>query len=112
MRPRLYNGWERVRENSTRFNIFLAENIAGMRVIQAFTREETNLAHFTEANNRVVTEWMKVIRLQAWFSPLVEITRNAAVVIVLFVAANQLGLGGTALTVGTLVAFMAYVNNL
>ena len=32
MRPRLYNGWERVRENSTRFNIFLAENIAGMRL--------------------------------------------------------------------------------
>jgi ATP-binding cassette subfamily B protein len=112
MRPRLYNGWERVRENSTRFNIFLAENIAGMRVIQAFTREEVNLRQFNEANNRVVTEWMKVISLQAWFSPLVEITRNAALVIVLFVAANQLGLGGTALTVGTLVAFMAYINNL
>jgi len=112
MRPRLYNGWERVRENSTRFNIFLAENIAGMRVIQAFTREEVNLGHFNEANNRVVTEWMKVISLQAWFSPLVEITRNAALVIVLYVAANQLGLGGTALTVGTLVAFMAYINNL
>ncbi|MEZ4870020.1 MAG: ABC transporter ATP-binding protein [Caldilineaceae bacterium] len=112
MRPRLYNGWERVRENSTRFNIFLAENIAGMRVIQAFTREETNLGHFNEANQRVVTEWMKVIRLQAWFSPLVEITRNFALVIVLYVAANQLGLGGTALTVGTLVAFMAYINNL
>jgi ATP-binding cassette subfamily B protein len=55
---------------------------------------------------------MKVIGLQAWFSPLVEITRNFALVIVLFVAANQLGLGGSALTVGTLVAFMAYINNL
>ena len=112
MRPRLYNGWERVRENSTRFNIFLAENIAGMRVIQAFTREQVNLGHFNQANGRVVTEWMKVISLQAWFSPLVEITRNAALVIVLYVAANGLGLGGTALTVGTLVAFMAYINNL
>ncbi|MEZ4706169.1 MAG: ABC transporter ATP-binding protein [Caldilineaceae bacterium] len=112
MRPRLYNGWERVRENSTRFNIFLAENIAGMRVIQAFTREETNLVQFNEANGRVVTEWMKVISLQAWFSPLVEITRSAALVIVLYAAANQLGVGGAALTVGTLVAFMAYINNL
>jgi ATP-binding cassette subfamily B protein len=112
MRPRLYEGWERVRENSTRFNIFLAENIAGMRVIQAFTREETNLDQFNEANNRVVTEWMKVISLQAWFSPLVELTRSAALVIVLYAAARQLGLGGTALTVGTLVAFMAYINNL
>ena len=112
MRPRLYNGWERVRENSTRFNIFLAENIAGMRVIHAFTREEVNLAQFQEANQRVVTEWMKVITLQAWFSPLVELTRSTALVIILYAAANQLGLGGTALTVGTLVAFTAYINNL
>lgn len=112
MRPRLYEGWERVRENMTRFNIFLAENIAGMRVIQAFGRETTNLGHFRAANDRVVTEWMKVIELQAWFSPLVEITRSAALVIVLFVAANGLGLGREALTVGTLVAFTAYINNL
>ncbi len=112
MRPRLYEGWERVRENMTRFNIFLAENIAGMRVIQAFVRENVNLSQFHVANQRVVTEWMKVIGLQSWFSPLVEITRSAALVIVLFIAANQLGVGGEALTVGTLVAFTAYINNL
>jgi ATP-binding cassette subfamily B protein len=112
MRPRLYNGWERVRENMTRFNIFLAENIAGMRVIQAFTREQVNLAQFRQANERVVTEWMKVISLQAWFSPLVEITRSSALVIILYAAAYGLGLGGAALTVGTLVAFTAYINNL
>jgi ATP-binding cassette subfamily B protein len=112
MRPRLYEGWERVRENMTRFNIFLAENIAGMRVIQAFGRETTNLGHFRTANDRVVSEWIKVIELQAWFSPLVEITRSAALVIVLFVAARGLGLGSDVLTVGTLVAFTAYINNL
>jgi len=112
MRPRLYEGWERVRENMTRFNIFLAENIAGMRVIQAFVRERVNLGQFSVANQRVVSEWMKVIGLQSWFSPLVEITRSAALVIVLFIAANQLGVGGSALTVGTLVAFAAYINNL
>jgi len=112
MRPRLYEGWERVRENMTRLNIFLAENIAGMRVIQAFVREKVNLEQFHAANQRVVAEWMKVISLQSWFSPLVEITRALALAIVLFAAANQLGIGGAALTVGTLVAFTAYINNL
>jgi ATP-binding cassette subfamily B multidrug efflux pump len=112
MRPQLYEGWERVRKNMTRLNIFLAENIAGMRVIQAFAREKVNLEQFHAANRRVVTEWMKVIGLQSWFSPLVEITRALALTIVLFAAANQLGIGGPALTVGTLVAFTAYINNL
>jgi ATP-binding cassette subfamily B protein len=111
MRPRLYDGWERVSENMTRFNIFLAENIAGMRIIQAFSREKTNLDQFHEANRRVVTEWMKVIKLQAWFSPLVEITRSVALVIVLYAAANHLGIAA-GLTVGTLVAFTAYINAL
>jgi ATP-binding cassette, subfamily B, multidrug efflux pump len=113
MRPRLHSGWDRVRENMTLFNIFLAENIAGMRVIQAFVRERTNLGQFEAANNRVVTEWMKVIQLQSWFSPLVELTRAGALTIILFVAASRFGwVGGDALTVGTLVAFTAYINNL
>ena len=111
MRPRLYDGWERVSENMTRFNIFLAENIAGMRIIQAFSREKTNLDQFHEANRRVVAEWMKVIKLQAWFSPLVEITRSVALVVVLYAAANNLGIAA-GLTVGTLVAFTAYINAL
>lgn len=112
MRPRLHNGWERVSTASTKFNIFLAENIAGMRVIQQFAREKENLRQFHTANDNLVTEWMKVINLQAWFSPLVEITRGAALVIVVFAAARQLGLGGEALTVGTLLAFTVYINNL
>ncbi|RLT50396.1 MAG: ABC transporter ATP-binding protein [Chloroflexi bacterium] len=112
MRPRLHNGWELVSASSTKFNIFLAENIAGMRIIQQFAREAVNLKQFHRANDTLVTEWMKVINLQAWFSPLVEITRGAALVIVVFTAARQLGLGGDTLTVGTLLAFTVYINNL
>ena len=112
MRPRLHNGWELVSASSTKFNIFLAENIAGMRIIQQFAREQVNLKQFHRANDTLVTEWMKVINLQAWFSPLVEITRGAALVIVVFTAARQLGLGGDTLTVGTLLAFTVYINNL
>jgi ATP-binding cassette subfamily B protein len=113
LRPRLHTGWERVRENMTLFNIFLAENIAGMRVVQAFVRENENLKQFQRANDKVVTEWMKVIGLQSWFSPLVELTRSVALVIVLFVAAQRFGwVGAETLTVGTLVAFTAYINNL
>ncbi len=112
MRPRLYDGWERVRENTTKFNIFLNENISGMKVIQAFVRERVNLDQFKQANDRVVVEWLKVIKLQSWFAPLVEMTRSTALAVVLFVAARQVGLGQAELTVGTLVAFTAYINAL
>src|SRR6266404_1097625 len=40
---RAYRG---VREQASRLTASLAENIAGVRVVQAFSREETNLANF------------------------------------------------------------------
>ena len=111
LRPRMHAGWEAVREYATRFNIFLAENIAGMRVIQAFVREQVNFGQFVAANNQVVERWMRVISLSALLGPIVEMTRAFGLAAVLYVAAYQIGATST-LTVGTLVAFAAYINAL
>lgn len=111
LRPRMHAGWEAVREYATRFNIFLAENIAGMRVIQAFVRQQVNFAQFRAANALVVERWMKVITLSALLGPIVEMTRAFGLAAVLYVAAHQIGATST-LTVGTLVAFAAYINAL
>ncbi len=111
LRPRMHAGWEAVREYATRFNIFLAENIAGMRVIQAFVRQQVNFQQFIAANKMVVERWMKVISLSAQLGPIVEMTRAFGLAAVLYVAAYQIGATST-LTVGTLVAFAAYINAL
>ncbi|HEY3288693.1 MAG TPA: ABC transporter ATP-binding protein [Anaerolineae bacterium] len=111
LRPRIHEGWEVVREYNTRFNIFLNENIAGMRVIQAFVREPTNYKQFRESNDTLVRSWLDVTNLSARLGPIVEITRAAGLAAVLYVAAYQIGLT-TTLTVGTLVAFTSYINAL
>lgn len=111
LRPLIHKGWDRVREYNTRFNIFLAENIAGMRVIQAFVRENVNYDHFRASNTQLVQSWMYVITLSSRLGPIVEITRVAGLAAVLYVASYQIGLSAT-LTVGTLVAFTSYINAL
>jgi ATP-binding cassette subfamily B protein len=111
VRPRIHQGWEVVREYNTRFNIFLAENIAGMRVIQSFVREGVNFGQFRESNARLTRSWIHVTGIAAWLGPIVEITRAAGLATVLYVAANQIGLSRS-LTVGTLVAFTSYINAL
>jgi ATP-binding cassette subfamily B protein len=111
VRPRIHQGWEVVREYNTRFNIFLAENIAGMRVIQSFVRESVNYSQFRESNGKLTRSWMNVTGISAWLGPIVELTRAAGLAAVLYVAANQAGLSGS-LTVGTLVAFTSYINSL
>ncbi len=111
LRPRIHEGWEVVREYNTRFNIFLAENISGMRVIQAFVREATNYKQFRSSNDTLVRSWLDVTNLSARLGPIVEITRAAGLAAVLYVASYQIGLT-TTLTVGTLVAFTSYINAL
>jgi len=111
LRPRMHAGWEAVREYATRFNIFLAENIAGMRVIQAFVRQDVNFDQFRKANALVVERWMRVISLSARLGPIVEMTRALGLAAVLYVAAYRIDATST-LTVGTLVAFAAYINTL
>ncbi len=112
LRPRMHVGWEAVREYATRFNIFLAENISGMRVIQAFVRQNVNYGQFLAANGLVVDRYMKVISISARLGPIVELTRAAGLAAVLYVASHQIGATSSALTVGTLVAFTAYINTL
>ncbi len=112
LRPRIHAGWEVVREYNTRFNIFLAENISGMRVIQAFVREMTNYNQFRQSNDTLVRSWLDVTNISARLGPIVEITRAAGLAAVLYVASNQIGLTNHSLTVGTLVAFTSYINAL
>ncbi len=111
LRPRIHQGWEVVREYNTRFNIFLSENIAGMRVIQAFVRENTNFGQFQKSNSTLVKSWLGVTNLSARLGPIVEITRAAGLAAVLYAASYQIGMSQS-LTVGTLVAFTSYINAL
>lgn len=111
LRPRIRDGYEALREAGSRLNVFLAENISGMRVIQAFVRQNVNLEEFRRKTADAVTTYMRTMTLQAWFQPVVELTRSAGVIAVLYVAAQEVGLRPS-LTVGTLVAFTAYINNL
>ncbi len=86
----------------------LAENISGMRVIQAFAQEETTQRSFEVINraNRDVN--VSAVSLSYTFLPSVNILSIAAMCIVLGVGGIMVVQGD--LTIGVIVAFMAYVN--
>ncbi len=85
----------------------LAENIAGMRVIQAFSREGRSLERFREINQANRDANVQAMSLSFVFMPTVEFLGVIA-------TAAVLGFGGMAvargtLTLGVVVAFLAYV---
>ncbi len=85
----------------------LAENITGMRVIQAFAQEETSQERFDEVNGANRDANVAAMTLSFLFLPAVEVLGMLATGIVLW-------FGGRAvidnqLTIGVIVAFLAYV---
>src|SRR5689334_21149596 len=85
----------------------LAENITGMRVIQAFAQEAASQERF-DAVNRVNREAnVAAVTLSFIFLPAVEFLGMVATGIVLW-AGGQAVIGHT-LTLGVIVAFLAYV---
>ncbi|MCJ7622951.1 MAG: ABC transporter ATP-binding protein, partial [Anaerolineaceae bacterium] len=85
----------------------LAENIDGMRVIQAFAQEETVERRFEAVNwaNREAN--VRAVRLSYIFLPSIEFLGTLAMAIVLWFGGRAVT-GGT-VTLGVVVAFLAYV---
>jgi ABC-type multidrug transport system fused ATPase/permease subunit len=85
----------------------LAENIMGMRVIQAFAQEEHSQEHFDEVNRANRDANVAAMTLSFIFLPAVEFLGMLATGVVLWFGGRAV-IGGE-LTLGVVVAFLAYV---
>ncbi|WP_298007114.1 MULTISPECIES: ABC transporter ATP-binding protein [Anaerolinea] len=86
----------------------LAEEIAGMRVIQAFAREEATQERFREVNVANRDANISAMSLSFLYMPAIEFLSTLATAVVLWFG-GQMALDGT-VTVGLLVAFLSYVS--
>lgn len=85
----------------------LAENIAGMKVIQAFAQEDASQARFDHVNRANRDANVAAMSLSFLFLPTVEFLGMVATAIVLWFGGREVVQGQV--TVGVLVAFLAYV---
>ena len=101
--------YRRVRAGMSWVNSVLAENINGVRVVQAFSRQEHNYHHFRDTVNRYHLENnLQSARLISIFFPSIDLIGSFAVFLVIW-------LGGTAVigeqvTAGVLAAFVLYID--
>ena len=108
-RVRSTRAYRAVRERLGLVTATLAEDIAGMRVVQAFTREDTNTRNFKAVTERYRDSNMETVVLNALYFPFVDLLSSVALAVVL-------GYGGHLyfnddVSLGTLFAFMLYVQN-
>jgi ABC-type multidrug transport system fused ATPase/permease subunit len=86
----------------------LAEDLSGMRVIQAFAQEETSLERFDDVNRANRDAMIDAMSLSFVFLPSVEFLGTLATGIVLW--SGGLLVDRHHLTLGVVVAFLAYVS--
>ncbi len=108
-RVRSARAYAAVRERLGLVTATLAEDIAGMRMVQAFVREQRAIENFRTVARRYRDANMETVVLNAVYFPFVSFLATLALAVVL-------GFGGhlyfdQAISIGTLVAFMLFVNN-
>jgi ATP-binding cassette subfamily B protein len=86
------------------------ENLAGVRVVRAFTREESELATFKRMNHEFVDRNRALIRLTATFYPALHMVIGVMFVVVFFLGSRKI-LAGT-MTLGSFVAFQFYLGRM
>jgi ABC-type multidrug transport system fused ATPase/permease subunit len=85
----------------------LAEDISGMRVIQAFAQEDTSQERFRRFNVDNRNAYIKAMSLSFIFLPAIEFLGVLSIAIVLWFGGRMV-LGGE-VTLGIMVAFLSYI---
>ena len=89
-------------------NAYIHESIAGIKITQSFAREEENLRVFQEVSEDYRTSWMHAVKIQFLLWPGVQNISVITMCIIYFVGVRQIGVD---VSTGTLIAFIAYINN-
>ncbi|MEU6946519.1 ABC transporter ATP-binding protein [Streptomyces sp. NPDC046316] len=95
------------RERVSIVNAALQENVATIRVTQAFRREDHNARHFARLAGEFRDSRLRAQRYMGVFFPFVEFLGTLSAATVLAVGAGRVTAGE--LTAGTLIAFLLYV---
>lgn len=103
--------YRKVRAAISWTNSVLAENVNGVRVVQAFSRQAHNFRNFKDYVNRYFLETsLDAAKVASAFTPVVDVLGAVATALVVY-------LGGTAvlgenITAGVLIAFVLYIDRL
>jgi ATP-binding cassette subfamily B multidrug efflux pump len=92
-----------IRTKTARLNSFLNEQVSGMAVVQAFGRQEAASREFDETNRAYRDANFRAIKFEAVLDAAIEMVSSVCVALVLLAA------GMRASSVGTVVAFVAYI---
>jgi ATP-binding cassette subfamily B multidrug efflux pump len=97
--------FEEVRTQVAELNSFVQERITGMKIVQIFTREETEYKAFNAINEKHKKAWVKTVWYNSIFFPIAEMASSVAIGLLVWYGGLNAAQGG-AISLGLIVAFV------
>jgi len=98
--------FEEVRNQVANLNTFVQERITGMKIVQIFTRENTEYKNFENINSKHKDAWIKTVWYNSIFFAVTEMTASITIGLIMWYGGLQVIAGGSAITLGLIVAFI------
>ena len=104
---RVRNAYRDIRTRLARLNSFLQERLTGIRIVQLFGREPSEIARFDTLNRSHLDAQLQSITVYALYFPVIEFLTTFALASLLVTSGMRVE--SNALTVGTVAAFLQLV---
>ncbi|MCL1788547.1 MAG: ABC transporter ATP-binding protein, partial [Defluviitaleaceae bacterium] len=99
--------WQIFSAKQSNLNAYIHESIAGVKITQSFSREAENKATFAEVSGNVQKAWLYGCRVMFLLWPSVENIGSFGVAFLYVIGVSMIA--NEVLTIGVLVAFVAYI---
>ena len=106
----IHHRFEKIQETFSEISARVQENLSGVRVIKAFTQEESEINEFKRLNQEYIQKNLQLIRVWGLFYPVLGFLLGLGGVFVLWYGGREV-IGGR-MTLGDFVAFNAYLGML
>ena len=99
--------WQIFSAKQSNLNAYIHESIAGVKITQSFSREKENEETFAQVSGNVQKSWMHGVKVMFLMWPSVENIGSFGVAFLYIISVSMIA--NETLTVGVLVAFVAYI---
>ncbi|QHI36292.1 putative ABC transporter ATP-binding protein [Kordia antarctica] len=105
------SAFEEVRAQISNLNSFVQERVTGMKIVQLFSREETEYKNFKSINEKHKQGWLKTVWYNSIFFPIPELANAVAVGLVVWYGGLMAATSDT-VDVGEILAFIMMIGML
>ncbi len=99
-----------LQEKLDRLNNVMQENVSGLRVVKAYTKEEYEQERFEKANGELVNTQLDVLLLFSYMTPIMNVILNVSVVAVIWIGGIEVK--SASVTPGDVMAAVTYISQI